>query len=103
MTQLLQLNYISPLIKKVVYTRKENLFWQKLYSEQLELLEGRVHESFWELLEELNLPKDCIPQLYESSNILRKKIGWSITEVKGLISSDDFFILLFNKIFPSTT
>lgn len=103
MTQLLQKNYINPSIETVVYTREENLCWQELYSKQLELLEGRVHESFWEFLEELNLPKDRIPQLYEPSNILRKKTGWSITEVDGLISSDDFFILLANKIFPSTT
>jgi len=41
--------------------------------------------------------------LYEPSNIIEKKTGWSIGKVEGLISYDNFFNLLANKIFPSTT
>lgn len=102
MVQLLQQGKDSIINNKVFYTEEENSMWSQLYEKQIEILKNRVHEHFFELLEELSLPKDRVPQLYEVSNTLRNKTGWTITRVDGLIPYNDFFGLLANKVFPST-
>lgn len=102
MTQLLQQSNRGILNDTVLYSQKDDFMWYSLYTRQIEILKDKVHESFFELLAELNLPKDRVPQLYEVSETLRKKSGWTITKVDSLISYNNFFSLLANKIFPST-
>lgn len=105
MVQLLQQSNVSTdgLSDRVTYSEKDNLMWHNMYTKQIDTLKGRVHESFFDLLNELSLPKDRVPQLYEVSNVLRNKTGWVVSRVDDLIPYNDFFILLANKIFPSTT
>jgi len=102
MVQLLQSSNSDIVNDKVSYTAEEDAMWEQLYRKQIELLNNRVHDHFFELLDELNLPKNRIPQLYEVSNTLRNKTGWTLTRVDGLIPYNDFFSLLANKVFPST-
>lgn len=102
MVQLLQQGKDSIINDKVYYTEEDDAMWQKLYKKQIELLNNRVHDQFFELLDELNLNKDRVPQLYEVSNTLQNKTGWTLTRVDGLIPYNDFFSLLANKVFPST-
>ncbi|AZL16359.1 phenylalanine 4-monooxygenase [Rickettsiales endosymbiont of Stachyamoeba lipophora] len=85
------------------YSSEENKIWKDLYSTQIKLLQNRAHEIFFEYLEQLELPIDRVPQLPDVSDILKSKTGWVLAEVDGLISCSDFFNLLANKIFPSTT
>jgi len=103
MVQLLQRNDINISNDKVFYSEEDNLMWCSLYSNQIKTLRGRVYEPFFELLNELCLPKDRVPQLYEVSNTLRNKTGWTVAKVDDLIPYNDFFSLLANKVFPSTT
>lgn len=102
MVQLLQQSNGHIINEKIFYTEEENFMWYQLYSKQIEILHNRVYKHFFELLAELKLPKNRVPQLYEVSNILRNKTGWTLTRVDGLIPYNDFFALLANKVFPST-
>lgn len=103
MVQLLQKARIkTSSYDNVLYTQEENLMWYLLYKKQVKILENRVYKQFFELLNELNLPNDRIPQLHEVSNTLRNKTGWTLSRVDGLIHYNDFFGLLANKVFPST-
>lgn len=103
MTSLLQQSSISVLNDNILYSQEDNLMWFNLYNKQINTLKGRVYDKFFDLLDELSLPRDRVPQLYEVSKILRKKSGWTITRVDNLIPYNDFFDLLANKVFPSTT
>jgi len=103
MVQLLQQSDVSISNDTILYSEEDNFIWYNLYTSQIEVLKDRVYEPFLELLNELCLPKDRVPQLYEVSNVLRNKTGWTIAKVNDLIPYNDFFNLLANKVFPSTT
>lgn len=103
MVQLLQQSNPNPINNNISYSTQEDMMWSQLYKHQVECLQGIVYEQFFELLEKLNLPKDRVPQLHEVSRVLKKLTGWTLTKVDGLISYNDFFYLLANKVFPSTT
>ena len=104
MAQLLQQNNANTYrsSNRVTYSEQDNLMWHSIYDKQVNTLKGRVYDHFFDLLNELSLSKDRVPQLYEVSNTLKNKAGWTISRVEGLIPYNDFFNLLANKIFPST-
>jgi phenylalanine-4-hydroxylase len=87
----------------IVYSEEEHLVWHKLYGLQQEKAKSIAHPIFLDLLNEINLPKDRIPQTHEVSKTLQKKCGWVLTQVDGIISTYSFYNFLANKIFPSTT
>jgi phenylalanine-4-hydroxylase len=62
------------MMEKILYTENQNLMWNQLYTKQVELLQNRVYDQFWYLLNELGLPKDRIPQLDEVSLILKIRL-----------------------------
>lgn len=103
MVQLLQQSNINTSNGIISYSKEDNLMWYNLYTNQIKNLRGKVYEPFFQLLDELCLPIDRVPQLHEVSNILRNKTGWVVTKVNELIDYNDFFYLLANKVFPSTT
>ncbi len=103
MTSLLQQSTVNMTNNTVKYSQEDDWMWYNLYNSQVETLKDKVYESFFELLNELCLPKDHVPQLHEVSKVLREKSGWTITRVDNLIPYNDFFNLLANKVFPSTT
>ncbi len=103
MVQLLQQSNINTSNGIISYSKEDNLMWCNLYTSQIENLRGKVYEPFFQLLDELCLPIDRVPQLHEVSSILINKTGWVVSRVNELINYNDFFYLLANKVFPSTT
>lgn len=84
----------------IEFTKQENNTWKKLYARQLKVIKGRACNEFISGLEQLNMPKDRIPQLPEINATLAKT-GWSMCAVDGTIAVTDFFTLLKQKQFPT--
>lgn len=89
--------------ERIKYTEKEHITWHNLYVKQLECLNGIAYPDFFGFLEEVGLSNSNIPQLEDISKILYRKTGWRLVSVPGIIPADDFYSLLANKKFPSTT
>src|SRR3990167_10991753 len=87
----------------VNYSSEENAIWQKLYTRQVKLIEGRAATEYLAGVQKLNLTADQIPQLPDLSDTLKKLTGWQVVPVAALISARDFFELLAQKHFPGAT
>lgn len=87
----------------VKYTASENKVWQTLYERQVKLWPGRACQDYLDGLASLNLTIDKIPQLPETSNILKSMTGWTVEPVAALISARQFFELLSQRKFPAAT
>lgn len=86
----------------IKYSDKDHKMWEYLYNTQIYNLQDIAYSKMLEYLNELSLPKDHIPQLYEISKVLYKKTGWQVCRVEELIDGNVFFQMLANKEFPST-
>lgn len=87
----------------IAYSDEENQVWHDLIIRQLEVVKTRSCQQYLDGLERLNLSKDHIPQCKEISERLTKTTGWSVTPVKALISTNEFFTLLANRQFPAAS
>ncbi len=87
----------------IEYSQEENKTWQLLIEAQEKNLPGRACDEYLAGLEQLNLPKDRIPQLDEISAVLLKASGWRLAAVPALIDFDHFFALLADRQFPVAT
>lgn len=85
------------------YSTQEALAWEQLYSRQLKQLPGHACREFLEGLAVLNFPAKEIPQLPDVTKILKAETGWEVTPVPALISPEEFFGLLSQRIFPAAT
>jgi phenylalanine-4-hydroxylase len=85
------------------YKAQDQETWSYLYNTQLTNLEDKATPDFLGNLKSLMLPHNNIPSLSEVSDTLMESNGWEVVEVNGLINNDEFFNLLANKKFPSTT
>lgn len=82
------------------YSAHDHRMWQKLYAKQTHNLSDKACPTFLKNLQEFNLPKDKIPSIKEVNDRLYSKTGWLVKSVDGLISYNEYFSLLSNKIFP---
>jgi phenylalanine-4-hydroxylase len=85
------------------YSSKDHKTWSYLYSKQLINLQDKATPDFFQNLALLKLPEHHIPALSKISNALEAATSWEVVEVDGLITGGEFFDLLANKKFPSTT
>ncbi|WP_067518007.1 phenylalanine 4-monooxygenase [Endozoicomonas ascidiicola] len=85
------------------YSDEENETWSLLYQRQIEQLEARACDQYFEGIEVLSMAPDRIPQLDEINGVLKKRTGWGVARVPALISFDRFFKLLANREFPVAT
>ena len=87
------------------YTQEDFLVWQKLFSRQVENLQGKSCAIYLNALNQLSevLNPNKIPNFEELNAVLQAKTGWSIEVVPGLIPVEDFFDLLAQKKFCSST
>lgn len=87
------------------YTPEDHEIWQILFSRQLDNLKSKCTARYFECLEEFGtaMPSSKVPDLDAVSEFLKAKTGWSIEVVKGLIPVDQFFDLLAERKFPSST
>lgn len=87
------------------YTEEDLNVWNTLFERQLENLPGKAHPEYLECLDKLSdvLNPEKLPDFRELNEKLLAENGWSINVVPGLIPVDQFFKLLSEKKFCSST
>ncbi|MFU8812544.1 MAG: phenylalanine 4-monooxygenase [Balneolaceae bacterium] len=87
------------------YTAEDADVWRRLFERQMKNLPGKAHPEYLKSLEKLSpvLNADRIPRFSELNEALMAEHGWSVTVVPGLIPVDQFFALLSEKTFCSST
>jgi phenylalanine-4-hydroxylase len=87
------------------YTEDNHHVWRVLFERQSQNLSDKACTSYLECLEVMRpvLNYDHIPKFEELDSILDAETGWRIEVVPGHIPVDDFFRLLAEKKFPSST
>ncbi|MBT8039526.1 MAG: phenylalanine 4-monooxygenase [Gammaproteobacteria bacterium] len=87
----------------IPYSVEENAIWRDLMERQIPMLNGRSCRPWIDALDEMNFPKNRVPQLQEVSEVLQKHTGWSVAPVPALIGFTEFFGLLASRRFPVAT
>jgi len=85
------------------YTEEDFKVWKILYDRQYGQLDQVAVPDFKIGLQELCFSEDCIPDFKVVNEKLDALTGWQIRVVPGIINELDFFTMLANKQFPSTT
>ncbi len=87
----------------IPYSDGENSIWHDLITRQIPMLPGRACKPWIEAMNEMNFPKDRVPQLNDVSAVLKRHTGWAVEGVAALIPFSEFFQLLASKRFPVAT
>lgn len=82
------------------YNEEENDVWRTLYKRQEEVLKGRAISLFMDSMSSLGINRDRVPAFGDVNEILKKRTGWQVIPVEGLIPDEPFFELLANRRFP---
>lgn len=87
------------------YTEEDRTVWKTLFERQQRNLPGKAHPEYLKCLNQLSdvLNPEKIINFNELNEYLVAKNGWSVVVVPGLIPVDDFFKLLSEKKFCSST
>lgn len=87
------------------YTDEDRKVWKTLFERQQENLPGKAHPEYLNCLDQLSdvLNPDEIVNFDKLNEYLMAQNGWSVVVVPGLIPVDDFFKLLSEKKFCSST
>ncbi len=87
------------------YTSEDFEVWKILFNRQIDNLKDKACEEYLECLSDLKevLNADRIPKFEELDAALKATTGWSIEVVPGLIPERDFFNLLAQRRFCSST
>ncbi|MCC5923153.1 MAG: phenylalanine 4-monooxygenase [Crocinitomicaceae bacterium] len=85
------------------YTAEDRLVWKTLFERQMQQLNQVAHSSYLDGLENIGFSAYDIPDFREVNERLRKTTGWEIVVVPGIIDQPNFFNMLANKQFPSST
>ncbi|TVR29714.1 MAG: phenylalanine 4-monooxygenase [Balneolaceae bacterium] len=87
------------------YSEEDFKVWRTLFERQIKNLEGKAHPEYLRCLNSLDevLNPNKIPRFEELNEKLLAGNGWSIVVVPGLIPVDQFFKLLSEKKFCSST
>ncbi len=85
------------------YTEEDQQVWRSLFERQMEVLEGRASRVYLESVERIGFTADAIPRFEEVNERLADTTGWQVQVVPGLIPQREFFELLSQKKFPSST
>jgi phenylalanine-4-hydroxylase len=83
------------------YTTEEHIVWRTLFERQSRLLPGRACDEFIKGMHDLPIGPQEIPDFERMSKVLRRRTGWEVVAVPGLIPDEVFFEHLANRRFPS--
>lgn len=87
------------------YTKEDLVVWSTLFNRQMENLKNKASVDYLYALDEMKsvLNANKLPKFEEINDWFSNKTGWKIECVPGLIPVDQFFELLADKKFPSST
>lgn len=83
------------------YTAQEHAVWKTLFERQCKLLPGRACDAFIQGMKDLPIDAHQIPDFEALSETLRKRTGWQVVAVPGLVPDKVFFEHLANRRFPA--
>src|SRR5262249_37336317 len=83
------------------YTSEEHAVWRTLFERQSKLLPGHACDEFIRGMQDLPIGPEQIPDFEQMSKVLRKRTGWEVVAVPGLVPDDVFFEHLANRRFPA--
>lgn len=85
------------------YTQEDKQVWKILFERQFPNIQSYACQLFIDSLKDIGFDGDAIPNFEDVNALLAQKTGWQIEVVPSIVPIRDFFILLSNKRFPSTT
>lgn len=87
------------------YTQEDRLVWKTLFERQVKNLEGKACPEYLSCLDQMRdvLHANNIPRFDAVNEWFADHTGWEIEVVPGLIPVDEFFSLLAEKKFCSST
>ena len=87
------------------YTAEDLAVWSALFERQIENLEHKASHDYLEALQSMSpvLNPYQLPHFEKINEWFSTRTGWEIACVPGLIEVDEFFELLSEKKFPSST
>lgn len=87
------------------YTKEDQQVWTTLFERQIVNLKGKASDHYLNALDEMKevLNESSLPNFEAINTWFESSTGWEIYCVPGLIPVDEFFILLSEKKFPSST
>lgn len=74
-----------------------------LFNRQVEQIQGLADESYLKGTEKIGFYATTIPDFRLVNTRLKSLTGWEIVVVPGIIDQVNFFTMLANKQFPSST
>lgn len=83
------------------YTAEEHAVWRTLFDRQSKLLPGRACDEFILGMRDLPIGPEQIPDFEQMSKVLKKRTGWEVVAVPGLVPDDVFFDHLAHRRFPA--
>jgi phenylalanine-4-hydroxylase len=87
----------------IKYTEKEHKTWHDLYQKQINSLRELAYPNFFSYIDEIGLSHNIVPQISDISTKLYQKTKWCLVPVSGILPTKEFYSLLAEKCFPSTT
>ena len=85
------------------YSSEDHAIWGALFERQVRTLKGHVCPEYLEGLETLGIGPEGVPNFEIMNARLRRRTGWEVVAVPGLIPSRPFFQMLANRQFPAGT
>ncbi len=85
------------------YTKEDHTVWNLLFERQLINLGDKAWSSYLECIPKIGLDSKQVPEFSLIEKELEKSTNWKIEVVKGIIPVGDFFHLLNDKRFCSST
>jgi phenylalanine-4-hydroxylase len=83
------------------YTADEHAVWDFLYRRQRDILANRADPALIEGHDALNLNRGGIPNFAVINEELKRRTGFSVVAVPGLVPDEVFFTHLANRRFPA--
>ncbi len=83
------------------YTAAEHDVWRRLFERQTALLPGRACDEFVAGMQALPIDGECIPDFRRVNEVLRRRTGWELVAVPGLLPDAVFFAHLAERRFPA--
>jgi phenylalanine-4-hydroxylase len=86
------------------YTAADQSVWKRLFERQMEQLPAIASRAYLDGIDKVGFVADHIPNFAAETNPrLRALTGWEVYVVPGLIPHKEFFGLMADKKFPSST
>lgn len=85
------------------YTDDDQKVWRILFDRQWENLQSKACRAYLEGVRDIGFTREKIPNFSEVDKRLMNRHGWSIQVVPGIIPAVNFFALLGDKKFCSST